>query len=93
MLLLRLLIIEKYFQIGGDRMKYLMLHDIREISLDFFPKRYTFPYFYTIKGFEELLIKFRAKSYDVKDNLKYIYTFDDGLIDHLHIAKLLYEKK
>ena len=74
-------------------MKYLMLHDIREISIDFFPKRYTFPYFYTIKGFEELLIKFRAKSYNVKDNKKYIYTFDDGLIDHLHVAKLLYEKK
>ncbi len=66
-----------------------MLHDIRDISLNFFPKRYQFPYFYTIKGFEELLIKFSPKSYNGKDNKKFIYTFDDGLIDHLYIAKLL----
>ena len=70
-----------------------MLHDIRDISLKFFPKRYQFPYFYTIKEFEELLIKFRPKSFNGKDNNKYIYTFDDGLIDHLYIAKLLFKKK
>ena len=70
-----------------------MLHDIRDISFEFFPKRYAFPYFYTIKEFEELLIKFRPKSFNEKEKEKYIYTFDDGLIDHLHIAKLLFSKK
>lgn len=74
-------------------MKYLMLHDIRDISLNFFPKRYQFPYFYTIKEFEELLIKFEPTSFNEKDNHKYIYSFDDGLIDHFHIAKLLFKKK
>ena len=74
-------------------MKYLMLHDIRDISLNFFPKRYQFPYFYTIKEFEELLIKFRPTSFNDKDTNKYIYTFDDGLIDHFYIAKLLSMKR
>ena len=73
-------------------MSYLMLHDIRDISLNFFPKRYKFPYFYTRKGFEELLIKFIPKSYGEGDKQKYIYTFDDGLIDHLYVSKLLFKK-
>lgn len=74
-------------------MTYLMLHDIRDISFNFFPKRYQFPYFYSIKEFEELLIKFKPKSFNEKDRHKYIYTFDDGLIDHLYVAKLLFKNK
>ena len=74
-------------------MKYLMLHDIRDVSLDFFPRRYQFPYFYTLEGFIEILLKFKPKSFNEKSKQKYIYTFDDGLIDHLHIAKLLYKKR
>ena len=70
-----------------------MLHDIRDISFDFFPKRYQFPYFYNMDEFEKLLNKFIPKSFNGKDNQKYVYTFDDGLIDHLYIAKLLFKKK
>ena len=70
-----------------------MLHDIRNISSEFFPKRYNFPYFYTIEGFLEILKRFIPKSFNEEDNKKFIYTFDDGLIDHLYVAKLLAQKK
>ena len=69
-----------------------MLHDIRDIKLDFFPERYKFPYFYTNKEFKELLENFEPISFDQKEANKYIYTFDDGLIDHLNVAELLFQK-
>ena len=73
-------------------MKYLMLHDIRNISQDFFPKRYEFPYFYTHDQFTHLLNRFPPTSYDSELIDKYIYSFDDGLVDHLNVAKILFEK-
>lgn len=73
-------------------MRHLMLHDIRDIDLDFFPSRYKFPYFYTNKEFKQLLKNFEPTSFDQEDDSKYIYTFDDGLIDHLNVAKLFFEK-
>lgn len=74
-------------------MNYLMLHDIRNISSEFFPERYDFPYFYTIDDFLEILKRFIPKSFNDEDSIKFIYTFDDGLIDHLYVAKLLAKKK
>ena len=69
-----------------------MLHDIRNISKDFFPKRYQFPYFYTDDQFTHLLNRFPPTSYDSVLIDKYIYSFDDGLVDHLNVAKILFEK-
>ena len=69
--------------------KYLMLHDVRNISSEFYPKRYKFPYFYTIDQFEKLLDRYKPISFNEKSLEKYIYTFDDGLVDHLYVAKLL----
>ena len=69
-----------------------MLHDVRDIKKDFFPERYKFPYFYTNKEFNELLENFQPISFDQQEVNKYIYTFDDGLIDHFNIAKLLFQK-
>ena len=73
-------------------MKYLMLHDIRNISQDFFPKRYEFPYFYTYDQFTHLLNRFPPTSYDSELIDKYIYSFDDGLVDHFNVAKIIFEK-
>lgn len=69
-----------------------MLHDVRNICEDFFPKRYRFPYFYTKSEFLDLLDRFAPTSYDKQLENKYIYTFDDGLIDHLEVAKMLYKR-
>ena len=70
-----------------------MLHDIRNTDPNFFPKRYNLPYFYSLKEFNFFLDKLLPVSYDSKSNEGYVYTFDDGLIDHLQVAKILYQKK
>ena len=74
-------------------MKYLMLHDIRNTDPNFFPQRYNLPYFYSLNDFNFFLEKLLPVSYDSKSNKGYVYTFDDGLIDHLQVAKILCEKK
>lgn len=70
-----------------------MLHDIRNTDPNFFPKRYNLPYFYSLNDFNFFLDKLLPVSYDIKSNEGYVYTFDDGLIDHLQVAKILYKKK
>ena len=70
-------------------MKYLMFHDIRDFNENYFPKRYKLPYFHTITSFKNILQRFQPISFNKKSRSGYIYTFDDGLIDHYYIAKIL----
>lgn len=71
-------------------MKTLMIHDVRDIDKNFFPNRYAEPYFFTLSQFKDILKKFPPKSYnDINSKKGYIYTFDDGLLDHLHVARLM----
>lgn len=69
-----------------------MLHDVRDIDVNFFPKRYRLPYFYNKKRFLELLSFLPPASFDEYHEDKYVYTFDDGLKDHLWTAEKLYQK-
>ena len=70
-------------------MKYLMFHDIRDFSENYFPRRYKLPYFYTINSFKNILEIFKPISYNEELKNGYIYTFDDGLLDHYYIAEIL----
>jgi len=70
-------------------MKYLMFHDIRDFNENYFPKRYKLPYFYTLSSFKNMLNRFKPTSFDKELIGSYIYTFDDGLLDHLYIAEIL----
>ena len=67
-----------------------MFHDIRDFDENYFPKRYKLPYFYTINGFNDILQRFKPVSFDKELVNGYIYTFDDGLLDHYRIAEILY---
>ena len=82
-----------------------MLHDIREFDESFFPERYRLPYFLEPKQFDNIInnllirkcniLSFgeELKIYDnniVKDIT--MLTFDDGLKDHLSIARSLASK-
>ena len=67
-------------------MKYLMFHDIRDFNENYFPNRYKLPYFYTISSFKDILQKFKPISFQKESRSGYIYTFDDGLLDHYYIA-------
>ena len=71
-------------------MNYLMFHDIRDFNENYFPKRYKLPYFYTISSFKNILQRFKPISFDKQLNSGFIYTFDDGLVDHYRIAEILY---
>ena len=66
-----------------------MFHDIRDFNEDYFPKRYKLPYFYTINSFKNILQRFKPISFNKELRGGYIYTFDDGLLDHYYVAKIL----
>jgi len=80
-----------------------MYHDIRKKTEDFFPKRYALPSFITPEKFRKTLdvIKsnnnpFLTSDLDFKDSLLKnhnlnVLTFDDGLVDHLEVARSLHK--
>jgi hypothetical protein len=80
-----------------------MFHDIRDLNETDFPKRYELKSFLRKKQFEHQL-NYIVSNYtiipstylhqiDYKDNKKYaILTFDDGLLDHYYVYKLLKQK-
>jgi peptidoglycan/xylan/chitin deacetylase (PgdA/CDA1 family) len=80
-------------------MKVLMFHDIRDNAI-YFKDRYKLPYFISTLKFESIFKKhnssFSILSNDININFSnendYLYTFDDGLKDHLHVAKYLAKK-
>jgi peptidoglycan/xylan/chitin deacetylase (PgdA/CDA1 family) len=85
-------------------MNILMLHDIREFNPDYFPERYKLPYFLVPKQFEKIIFnlnKLNANILRFKEHLiinedsvkksKTVLTFDDGLKDHITIARQLYK--
>ena len=74
-------------------MKYLMFHDIRDAERKFFPKRYELPYFYNKQTFEWFLGNLPPTCYNSSDPRGFVYTFDDGLVDHFWAAEKLAEKK
>lgn len=79
----------------------LMFHDIRNDDSDFFPKRYSLPYFLDWREFE-YRIELLSKQYNFIDLAKLssgsfasndvLLTFDDGLKDHLFVSDYLYKK-
>jgi hypothetical protein len=82
-------------------MNVLMLHDIREFDEKFFPNRYKLPYFLQPWQFDKMLnnLQKKSKMFSLNEKFtihnKYIFqeinllTFDDGLKDHLSIARKL----
>ena len=70
-----------------------MFHDIRDFNENYFPKRYKLPYFYTISSFKNIIQRFRPISFNKELRSGYIYTFDDGLLDHYYIAEILNSMK
>ena len=87
-------------------MKILMLHDIRDFDENFFPKRYELPYFLNNSQFDNILNNLRiskSKILEIDDEINInintykddivILTFDDGLKDHLSVARNLASKK
>ena len=81
-------------------MKILMFHDIRDFDPNFFPMRYSQHSFLTLSQFNKGLNKIKKYAYNShsifnnKLNYKgYIFTFDDGLKDHLKISEILFKKK
>ena len=74
-------------------MNYLMIHDIRDIDYNFFPERYKLPYFYSKSEFLNLFKKFQPLNYNSKifDPNGFVYTFDDGLKDHIFAAEQLFK--
>jgi peptidoglycan/xylan/chitin deacetylase (PgdA/CDA1 family) len=86
-------------------MKVLMLHDIREFDQSFFPERYKLPYFLVPEQFDNIvnnLLAQKSKLLSLSNNLIIsaenisnditLLTFDDGLKDHLSIARNLASK-
>lgn len=85
-------------------MNVYMLHDIREFNPHFFPERYKMPYFIEPNQFDSLLrklictnthvltfndslsIKAESNHFDIS-----FLTFDDGLKDHIIIARKLHK--
>lgn len=87
-------------------MNVLMLHDIRKFNQNFFPKRYELPYFLTPEQFGNIIKNLKINnsnilsldeslSFDEYSLLcnKVVFTFDDGLKDHLIVAKQLEAEK
>jgi peptidoglycan/xylan/chitin deacetylase (PgdA/CDA1 family) len=87
-------------------MNVLMLHDIREFQQNFFPNRYKLPYFLSVQQFHNIISNLNDQkknilsfdeSLDFDDDAflkeKVILTFDDGLKDHLAVARKLKEQK
>lgn len=81
-------------------MNFLMFHDIRDNVINF-KDRYKLPYFISTQKFESIFKKYNSNFsiLNNKTNLvfsnkhDYIYTFDDGLKDHLYVAKYLAKNK
>lgn len=82
-----------------------MLHDIRDFDESFFPERYRLPYFLVPKQFYNIinnllaqkskLLSFSDELITSVDNISNeitLLTFDDGLKDHLSIARNLASK-
>ena len=80
-----------------------MVHDVRDLNKNFFPKRYSLPSFLTWKKFKKAVnfIGYNniIRDYDfsfTKDFIEHknnsILTFDDGLKDHLKVAEFLSER-
>ena len=81
-------------------MNILMLHDIREFQENFFPERYKLPSFLSPQQFNNIINNLtNSKSnilslndsllindINISNNLT-VLTFDDGLKDHLAIAR------
>ena len=82
-----------------------MYHDIRKKTEDFFPKRYALQSFITPEKFKQTLdvIKSSNKRFlpsnadlqveSLKNQNFNVLTFDDGLVDHLEVARNLYAKR
>jgi peptidoglycan/xylan/chitin deacetylase (PgdA/CDA1 family) len=83
-------------------MNVLMLHDIRELQQNFFPKRYELPYFISPKQFDNIISNLklnRTSLFSMNDLFSLeddyllrnvvLFTFDDGLKDHLNVARKL----
>ena len=78
-----------------------MLHDIRDFNPNFFPERYKMPYFLDNNQFNNIInniINSQSGTLTFNENLtidpdnycnKYILTFDDGLKDHIFVARKL----
>ena len=77
-------------------MKVLMFHDIRDNVINF-KDRYKLPYFISSLKFKSIFKKHisnfhisnNGTNINLSDENDYLYTFDDGLKDHLHVAKYL----
>jgi len=82
-------------------MKIFMFHDVRDAG-DFFPKRYAMPYFLTRQRFKDIVGVLRSARLRhpslrgdrvfpriYEQSVDYVFTFDDGLRDHLHVARFL----
>lgn len=83
-----------------------MLHDIREIDPNFYPDRFKLPYFLRPHQFYNIvdnlnsansnLLRFDepfiVNEHTIRSN-KHVFTFDDGLKDHLEVAKHLFKNK
>jgi len=70
-----------------------MIHDIRDIDQNFFPERYKLPYFFRNAEFINLFEKFPPLNYNSElfDSNGFVYTFDDGLKDHIFAAEHLFK--
>ena len=81
--------------------KVFMIHDVRDDYKAQYNKRYDVPYFFSKKNFSlrinELIKKYGKNVFDNSSllnsikTLDYILTFDDGLKDHLWVARTLNE--
>jgi len=80
---------------------FFMFHDIRDKNEDFFPRRYDLPSFITLDMFGRSIDIIKSTNRRIlgggecfedlylKKDCFSVLTFDDGLVDHLRIARLL----
>lgn len=83
-----------------------MLHDIREVDPNFYPDRFKLPYFLRPQQFYNIIDNLKSIGADILAldepliisennirNSKFVLTFDDGLKDHLTVARYLFKKR